>query len=136
MANIVQLKPMQLIFATWLATPVTERDCKTYEALAVQLGVTKATLFNWKHLPEIWDYRDSILRQTGKDLVPEALKRVKELLQSENSKVALDAAKDILSRWSDPKRTATIVATLKDLYQQHDLPQLVEGSIEGELIEP
>ena len=118
--EIIGLKAGQIRFAEWLATPATERQPKTQSALAEQLGVVEATLCNWKRIPEVWEYRDSILRQTGKDLVPEALRKIKELLDSPSAKVALDAAKDILSRWSDPKRTAMIVATLKELYQQHD----------------
>lgn len=118
---IIHLKAAQITFAEWLATPMVEREPKTQVELAVQLGVHETTLCAWKKSQEIWDYRDSILRQTGKDLVPEALKRIKELLNSENSRVALDAAKDVLSRWSDPKRTASIVATLKDLYQRPEI---------------
>ena len=118
--EIIHLKPAQVTFAEWLATPSIERQPKTQTALAEQLGVTEVTLSNWKHNPELWEYRDKLLRQTGKDLVPEALKKVGELLASDNSKVALEAAKDILSRWSDPKRSAHIVTTLKDLYQLHD----------------
>lgn len=137
MANIVQLKPLQMAFAEWLATPVTEREPKTQKALAEQLGVTPDTLVDWKKLPEVWDYRDSILRQTGKDLVPEALKKLKELLESPYDRVSMDACKDILSRWSDPKKSATIVATLKELYQQHDQAEELQalGSIEGEFKE-
>ncbi len=119
-----------MIFAEWLATPAVERQSKTQTALAEQLNVSTATLSQWKRMPEIWDYRDSILRQTGKDLVPEALKRIKELLNSDSGKVALEAAKDVLSRWSDPKRSAHIVATLKQLYQDNDTER--KGTVEGE----
>lgn len=133
MPQIVRLKPSQIQFAEWLATPATERQPKTQIELAEQLGVVESTLCNWKRIPEVWDYRDSILRQTGKDLVPEALKKIKELLDSPNSKVALDAAKDILSRWSDPKRSAHIIATLKQLYQENDNPHNTDNAniIEG-----
>lgn len=121
--ELVQLKPLQIAFAEWLATPLVERQCKTQKEFAEQLGVAPQTLNNWKQLQEVWDYRDSILRQTGKDLVPEALKKLKQLLESPYDRVAMDAAKDVLSRWSDPKRNATIAVTLKELYQQHDSPQ-------------
>jgi len=119
MSNIIHLKPGQITFAEWLATPIIERQPKTQSALAELLGVSQQTLCNWKNDPEVWDYRDKILRQTGKDLVPEALKRISILLQSDNPKVALDAAKDVLSRWSDPKKSAHLVTTLKELYQLH-----------------
>lgn len=129
--DITILKPNQIIFAEWLATSQLERQPKTQTELALQLGVTEATLINWKKLPELWDYRDSILRHAGKDLVPEALKvmagilkqaeqNLKENRLPENSKVALETAKDVLSRWSDPKRSAHIVATLKDMYRDID----------------
>ena len=117
MNEIIHLKEGQITFATWLATPITERQPKTQTQLAEQLGVTEATLCNWKKSSELWDYRDNLLRHQGKDLVPEALKVIEGLLHSENSKVALDAAKDILSRWSDPKRSAHLVTTLKELYR-------------------
>ena len=131
MANIVHLKPLQIAFAEWLATPETERQCKTMKELAEQLGVSYSTVKAWNTIPEIWDYRDSILRQAGKDLVPQALKKLKLLLESPYDRVAMDAIKDVLSRWSDPKRNATIVATLKELYQQHD-NQLEEPAVEAE----
>ena len=118
--EIVHLKPGQIIFAEWLATPLIERQPKTQTALAEQLGVTDATLCNWKKSSELWDYRDNLLRHQGKDLVPDALKVIEALLHSENSKVALEAAKDVLSRWSDPKRSAHLVTTLKELYQLRD----------------
>ena len=118
--ELTVLKAGQIRLAEWLAIPLIERQPKTQAELAIQLGVTEATLCNWKHNPELWDYRDKLLRQTGKDLVPEALRVIKDLLESPNSKVALEAAKDILSRWSDPRKSAHIIATLKELYQLHD----------------
>ena len=114
-----RLKPEQVLFAEWLALPIKMRNPLTQTALAEQLGVTTATLINWKKIPELWEYRDSLLRQYGKDLVPEALRKIEELLTSQNSKVALDAARDILSRWAEPIRHAHIISTLKDLYQLH-----------------
>lgn len=119
--EIVHLKPGQIIFAEWLALPVLERQPKTQAALAIQLDVTEATLVNWKKNNELWDYRDRLLRHEGKDMVPDALKKIRQLLDSDNSKVVLEAAKDILSRWSDPKRSAHLVTTLKEIYQHRDI---------------
>lgn len=120
MNEISYLKPLQIQLAEWLATPDTERQPKTQKDLAIQLGVTEATLCNWKQNPELWEYRDRLLRLAGKDKVPDAIKKVGDLMNCENKKVELEAAKDILSRWSDPRREAHIVTTLKELYQLHD----------------
>ena len=137
--EIIHLKPGQIIFAEWLALPVSERQPKTQAALAEQLDVTESTLVNWKKNNALWDYRDTLLRHEGKDLVPEALKvmagilrqaekAIKENRLPENSKVALETAKDVLSRWSDPKRSAHLVTTLKEIYQHSD--KMVEGEWE------
>lgn len=138
---IVNLKPGQIRFAEWLAMSALERQPKTQTELAIEIGVTEATLINWKKLPELWDYRDTILRHEGKDLVPDALKVMAGILRQaesalkegrlpENSKVALETAKDVLSRWSDPKRSAHLVTTLKELYKAID-----KGVVEGEYSE-
>lgn len=118
--ELVTLKSAQISFVEWLATPIIERQPKTQKELALQLGVSEATLCNWKQNPEVWDYRDKLLRQAGKDKVPDAIKKIGDLMECGNKKVELEAGKDILSRWSDPRRSAHIVTTLKELYQLYD----------------
>ena len=115
-----QLSPEQILFAEWLAIPTCERVPKHQRALAVQLGVCDGTLGEWKKIPEIWEVRDSFISTKSKELVPEAVKTIKNLLNSENAKVALDAAKDILDRWAEPRKHASIVASIKDLYEQYN----------------
>lgn len=47
-------------FLKWLCTPVKERDPKTMELLADQLGLTRRTLSNWKddkEFLEAWEKR-------------------------------------------------------------------------------
>jgi hypothetical protein len=122
--ELTVLKAGQIRLAEWLATPIVERQPKTQKELAMQLGVSEATLCNWKQDPEIWEYRDKLLRQAGKDKVPDAIKKVGDLMDCENKKVELEAAKDILSRWSDPRKSAHIITTLKELYQLHDKENL------------
>lgn len=139
--EITHLKPGQIRLAEWLALPISERQPKTQTALAEELDVTEATLINWKKSNELWDYRDTILRHAGKDMVPEAMRVVGGILRlaeaslakdefPENVKVALEAAKDVMSRWSDPARKAHLVTTLKDIYRDID-----KGIIEGEYAE-
>jgi len=128
MNELVKLKPPQIIFAEWLATSPVDRSPKTQQELAVQLNVTEATLCNWKKIPELWEYIQGLYREQGRGNVATAL-RVEQKVMEEylrrdtNPKVAIDASKDTLSRWSDPRREAHISVTLKELYQEYDKKQ-------------
>ena len=114
------LRPEQILFAEWLALPMSERHPSTQKELSAQLGVSDQTLSNWKDIPEIWDVRDSLLTTKAKGLVSDALKVLEDRLKDpEHKKLALDAAKEILDRWSEPKRHAAIVVSLADLYKQY-----------------
>lgn len=125
----------QILYAEWLALPTMERSPRSKDAFAATIGVSPPTLYNWEKLPELWDHRDSILRQYGKDLVPLAMRVIKQSLQqTENRKVALDAARDVLSRFADPARTAKLIVTLQDMYRNpHETEQQFRESnpVEG-----
>ena len=115
-----RLTPQQLVFAEWLAVPTTERQPRSQKELAKQLGVSQQSLCQWKEIPELWDVRDSLVTSAAKDLIPEAIKVLKDrIADPEHKKLALDAAKDILDRWSEPKRHAHIIASIKDMYESY-----------------
>jgi len=120
-ANLARsrLSPEQIRFAEWLAMPLDERNPSTQRDLALVLDVSEITLSHWKKIGEIRDIMDDIISARGKELVPLAIKKLKGLLNSDNSKVQLDAAKDILSRWGDVARQGHIVASIKDLYNKY-----------------
>lgn len=112
-----KLNPKQVIFAQWLVMPDSQRSPKEQQQLAEQLGVVPSTLSEWKHLPEIRYYMDELLGIQGRELVPKAIKKLEESLDSSNAKVAFEAARDILNRWGQITRYGTIVTSLKDLYE-------------------
>ena len=109
----------QIIFAEWLAVPTSERIPPTQNDLAQQLSVSKQSITYWKQIPEIWTVRDSIITHQAKEMVVDAIKVMKDKLNSNSDKIALDAARDILDRWAEPRRHASIVATIKELYDQY-----------------
>lgn len=110
----------QILFAEWLAMPTIERQPKTQKELAIQLGYEEHTLCCWKEIPELWDVRDSLVTSQAKELIPEAIQVLKDRIKDkDHQKLALDAAKDILDRWSEPKRHAHIIASIKDMYESY-----------------
>lgn len=113
-----RLTPEQIQYAEWMAIPSYERVPKTKKEFAEGIGVSYGTLRNWEMVPEVWTIRDEILRAIGKDLVPEAVRVLRKAMYSPDSKVALQAAKDILDRWAEPRRQANIVASITDMYKQ------------------
>jgi hypothetical protein len=67
-------------FLAWLCTPVNERDPKTMDALADQLGLTRRTLTNWKddkEFLEAWEkrYLKTIGDPTRKQAIMDTLYR-------------------------------------------------------------
>lgn len=108
----------QIIFAEWLALPTIERQPPTQKELAVQLGVSEQSLCYWKEVPELWDVVASLFTSKAKELIPEAIKVLEDRIKDpDHKKLALEAAKDILDRWSEPKRHAHIIGNIKDMYE-------------------
>ena len=113
-----KLKPEQVAFAEWLATPKDERVPKLQKEFAEQIGVADITVKLWKRIPEIWMVRDEVMDAAGRELVPEALGTLKRILKSD-SQQAIKAASDILSRYAEPVRKSPIIVTLKDLWNAY-----------------
>ena len=114
-----KLKPEQIFFGEWLATPSAQREPATQVLLAKQFGINEATLCNWKKIPELRYVIDDILGLRGRELVPEAIAKLKDCLNSTDAKVAFEAAKDILNRWGEVSKHGTIIASIKDLYEHY-----------------
>lgn len=114
-----ELNPIQLAFAEWLAFPTSTRIPKTQEEWAKEYGVHETTLPEWKKIPELWEVRDSYITSRAKELIPEAVEVIRKQMQSDNSKVALEAAKDILDRWAEPRKHAVVIASLRDIYDHY-----------------
>ena len=123
------LSPVQLLFAQWLATSAFSRQPKTQKDLAEQIGVSEGTLADWKALPELWQAVDDYLGDKGRELVPEALDILKELIASPHKALALKAAVDVLDRWSAPKKHAGVIACIRDLWDIHK--EVLESKQEG-----
>jgi hypothetical protein len=121
------LTPEQIALAEWLALPKSERVPANKKGFAEALGLNPQTISNWCNIPEVWTVRDEFLREIGKDLVPEAIRALRRSLQSNDSKVVIQAAKDILDRWSEPRRTASIVASITDMYKQAQNPKITDA---------
>jgi len=114
------LSPEQIIFAQWLATSTFIRQPKTQKELAIQLGVNEETIKNWKNMPEIWQVVDEHLGASGRELVPNAISVLNDLLNDKDHKaLELKAAIDVLDRWSDPRKHAGIIGSIKDLWDIH-----------------
>ena len=114
------LTPEQIAFAEWLAFPTSTRVPKTQQEWAKENHIgDPATLSDWKKIPELWEIRDSFITTQAKELIPEAIAIIKKQMQSENSKVALEAAKDILDRWAEPRKHAYVIASLRDIYDRY-----------------
>lgn len=109
------LTPDQIEYAQWMALPKSKRKPQTEKEWAEIHNVTRTTCFNWRKLPIFWTVRDSYITEDMKRLVPEAAKVLGELIHSENAKVALDAALEVLDRYSIPKQHEQIANTLKDI---------------------
>jgi len=114
-----RLSAGQIIFAEWLTVPSSERSPKTQKELAIQLGVSEQTLCEWKKIPELREVMDDIFGTLGRELIPDAIKVLKDLLKDAKSKGALDAAKTILDRWGEVAKHGHIIATLKDMYKEY-----------------
>lgn len=113
------LSPEQINFAEWLALPSFERIPKKQQELAAQLHVTEQTLCNWKKLPEIWQVRDEAMDSIGKELVPEAIGTLKNMMQKGNTQQAFQAAKEILDRYAEPIKHLHVITSLKDLWEAY-----------------
>ena len=114
------LSPEQLLLAQWLATSALIRQPKTQKELAIQIGVNEDTIVNWKKQPELWQAVDEYLGGRGRELVPKAIDILDELMEDTNHKsLALKAAFDVLDRWSDPRKHAGIITSIKDLWDIH-----------------
>lgn len=110
----------QILFAEWLATPTMERQPKTRDEFAKTIGMTPQTLSGWNKIPELWEVRDSFISTAGKEMVADALKVLKDRINDpDHKKLALEAARDVLDRWAEPKRHAHIIATIKDMYDRY-----------------
>ncbi len=116
-----ELTPVQQEFALWLSLPEAYRVPKSQEQWAKEHNMSDVTCWYWKKLPAIWEVRDSYLTVKGKELATKAVYKIETLLDSENSKVALDAAKDILSRWGEPAKHATVLTSLRDIFETKEL---------------
>jgi hypothetical protein len=114
------LNHQQQVFAEWLSQPSFERHPKTQVELAQLLGVSEATLCNWKKIPEVLEYRNSILAGSGKDLVPEAVGALKGMLRSNSNQVVLKAAQEILDRWGESSGQSLVITSLKDVWDKHE----------------
>lgn len=114
-----ELSATQIAFAEWLALPTSARIPKTQQEWAKQNSIWEGGLSEWKKIPELWEVRDSFLTTNAKEAVPEAIAVIIKQMQSENSKVALEAAKDILDRWAEPRKHALVIASLRDIYDRY-----------------
>ena len=111
------LSPEQRIFAQWLATATLVKQPKTQKELAVILSLDEKTLVNWKNMPEIWQAVDEHLGASGRALVPNAIKILDDLMNDkEHRALQLKSAIDVLDRWSDPRKHAGIITSVKDLW--------------------
>ncbi|OGI90363.1 hypothetical protein A3B01_02325 [Candidatus Nomurabacteria bacterium RIFCSPLOWO2_01_FULL_41_52b] len=54
------------LFVIWLATPAWEKEPKTQKILAGQLGVSEATLSDWKKEKGFWDRFDGKIRSSNR----------------------------------------------------------------------
>ena len=115
----VELNNQQKVFAEWLAQPSFERSPKTQRELAQKLGVSQATLCNWKQIPELFEYRNTVLAGSGTDLVPEAVGVLKGMLRSSSNQVMLKAAQEILDRWGESTKQSIILSSLKDVWDKY-----------------
>ena len=118
-----ELNPTQLAFAEWLAFPTSTRIPKTQKEWAKQQGIWEGTLAEWKKIPELWEVRDSYFTTDMKEAIPEAGAVIIKQMKSDNSKVALEAAKDILDRWAEPRKHAVVIASLRDIYDRYQLDE-------------
>jgi hypothetical protein len=118
--NKTELTQNQQFYAEWLSKPSFERDPRTQKALAEMMGVTEATLCNWKKLPEVMEHRSTVLSGSGQDLVPEAVGVLKGMLRSNSNQTMLKAAQEVLNRYGESSKSSLVITSLKDVWDKYD----------------
>ena len=73
-------------------------DYKSYEEVADKLKITRRTLYNWRNEEEFSAELERRIKIKIGGIVPRAIKKLDELIDSKKEIIALQAAKDILDR--------------------------------------
>lgn len=101
------LKPRQQRCIRLMAT-----GCWTQRAIAEEIGVTQATICNWKKDPIFQAELQEALRVSVRDIAARALKEQEKLLEAKNEMVRFMAARDILDRAGvKPQDVAAVLPT-------------------------
>ena len=73
-------------------------DYKSYEEVAGKLKITRRTLYNWRNEEEFSAELERRIKIKIGGIVPRAIKKLDELIDSKKEIIALQAAKDMLDR--------------------------------------
>jgi hypothetical protein len=109
------LTPQQITFAEWWAVPDDFRIPKSQKDFAEQIGVTEATICNWKRIPEIWTVTQGLISTKSKEQLREAEKVMGELLNCDNAKVRFETAKFIIEHRGEPRQYQHSASSFKDI---------------------
>jgi len=113
------LSAEQIAFAEWLALPPSKRVPLYQKDFAAIIGVTEETLCHWKNIDELWIVRNGIMGNRAKEMVAKAQGIMDDMMDSNNEKIKLEAAKDTLDREGEPRKHGAIVANITDLYRKY-----------------
>lgn len=113
------LTPEQILFAQWLSLPSQQRSPHLQQEFAELLGVSEQTLCTWKKDVRIIELKREFIDAEGDELVPDAIATLKRQLNSDNERVANQAARDILDRWGQMRRSGK-VTSIVDFYEYID----------------
>lgn len=131
-------------FIEWLALPRSERQPPTYAALAEELGVSVASLYNWKKDPHVTDQVRARMRSVlGVEKLPDVIGQLYRVATGDGYKGSenVSAARTLLDWFEraappDSSHAPLSELSLKDLKQLaadlHDevderMPKAVDG---------
>jgi hypothetical protein len=84
-------------YLEWLMTPPGEREPPTKEAMALHLGVSSRTFYNWESEPHFQEKLRSLKLEWGSRWYPDILARLMDVVMNGPPAQSVGAAKVLLS---------------------------------------